>query len=128
MRTTEVNDGEYRVITQPGPDPVIRIAENFTRRITANCAGPVLRLWLWCVAGVGQKRNKRFSTSHRVLSFRPDLDSAHRTIDYLSHASLLPLFPRGSDSQLFSWMFCVFSHGCNVHGLISTWTKSKGKN
>jgi hypothetical protein len=37
------------------PVPVIGITENYSKHITAYCAAPALRLWLWLIAGVGQK-------------------------------------------------------------------------
>ena len=39
------------------PVPVIGITENYSKRITAYCAAPVLRLWKWCIAGSGHNRS-----------------------------------------------------------------------
>ena len=46
------------------PGPVIDITENYNKRITAYCAAPALRLWLWLIAAVGQERKSQFKVGH----------------------------------------------------------------
>ena len=44
---------ENRVFQHNRPGAVIRIAENYARRVAAYCAEPALHLWLWRVARSG---------------------------------------------------------------------------